>query len=102
MLRRLTRTEVERIAALARLELTPDEAELFTRQLGDVLDYAERLQAVDTSGVPAGWRPGTADSPLRVDEGRPSLPPVEAVSNAPDPGAGPGGARFFRVPRVIG
>ncbi len=102
MPRRLTRTEVERIAALARLELTPDEADLFTRQLGDVLDYAERLQAVDTSAAPAGWRPGAADSPLRADEGRPSLPADEAVANAPDPGAGPGGARFFRVPRVIG
>ena len=30
------------------------------------------------------------------------LPPEEAVANAPDPGAGPAGARFFRVPRVIG
>ena len=102
MPRRLTRAEVERIAALARLELTPDEADLFTRQLGDILDYAARLQAVDTSAAPTGWRPGAANSPLRVDERRPSLQPDEAVSNAPDPGAGPGGARFFRVPRVIG
>ena len=102
MSRRLTRAEVERIAALARLELTADEAELVTRQLGEVLDYAERLQAVDTSAAAAGWRPGTAASPLRVDEGRPSLPPDDAVSNAPDPAAGPAGARFFRVPRVLG
>ena len=99
---RLTRAEVERIAALARLEITPDEAELFTRQLGAVLDYAERLQAVDTAAAPGGWRPGATESPLRADEGRPSLPPEEAVANAPDPGAGPAGARFFRVPRVIG
>ena len=101
MPRRLTREEVERIAGLARLELTPDEAERFTRQLGDVLDYAERLQSVDTSGAPAGWRPDAADSALRADEGRPSLRPDDAVSNAPDPGAGSGGARFFRVPRVL-
>ena len=99
---RLTRAEVERIAALARLEITPDEAELFTRQLGDVLDYAERLQAVDTAAAPAGWRPGPSDSPVRADEARPSLPSKEAVSSAPDPGDGPTGARFFRVPRVIG
>lgn len=102
MPKRLTRAEVERIAALARLELTRDEAELFTRQLGEVLDYAERLQSVDTAAAPASWRPGVADSPLRPDEGRPSLAPDEAVSNAPDPGSGLDGARFFRVPRVIG
>ena len=101
MPKRLTRIEVEGIAALARLELTPAEADLFTRQLGDILDYAERLQAVDTSTVPAGWRPGAAEPPLRADAGRPSLPPDEAVSNAPDAGTGPEGARFFRVPRVI-
>ena len=102
MPKRLTRAEVERIAALARVELTPAETDLFTRQLGDVLEYAERLQAVDTSAAPASWRPGAADSPLRADAGRPSLPPDEAVSNAPDAAAGAGGARFFRVPRVLG
>ena len=49
----LTVADVERIAALARLELTEDEKHLFTRQLADILSYAEQLQAVDTTGVPA-------------------------------------------------
>jgi Asp-tRNA(Asn)/Glu-tRNA(Gln) amidotransferase C subunit len=40
----LTRDDVERVAALAQLELTPDEIALFTRQLAEVLSYAAELQ----------------------------------------------------------
>ena len=47
----LTRADVARIAELARLELTADELELFTRQLGDILDYVEQIRGLDTSGV---------------------------------------------------
>ena len=47
----LTIADVERIAALAQLELTDEEKQLFTRQLGDILAYAEQVQAIDTSGV---------------------------------------------------
>ena len=57
---RLTRADVERIAALAHLDLTPDEIDLFTPQLADILEYAERLQAVDTSGADDVWHPGGA------------------------------------------
>src|SRR6186997_3033947 len=48
----LTRADVERIAALARLELTPDEVTLFAGQLTAILAYADQVQQVDTSGVP--------------------------------------------------
>ena len=99
----LTSADVERIAALAHLELTDEEKQLFTRQLADILDYAEQLQAVDTTGVPATAHVGaggTADiSVERPDEPRPSLPTADALANGPDaaPEAG-----LFRVPRVIG
>src|SRR5688572_27614892 len=49
----LTIGDVERIAALAHLELTEDEKHLFVRQLGDILTYAEQIQRLDTSGVAA-------------------------------------------------
>jgi len=49
----LTIADVERIAALAQLELSEEEKLLFTRQLADILAYAEQVQAIDTSGVPA-------------------------------------------------
>ena len=95
---RLTRTDVERIAALAHLELTEPETELFTRQLGDILSYFDRLQQIDTTGVPATTHPVTSAPVMRADDPRPSMPRDEALANAPDPG----GDSLFRVPRVIG
>lgn len=96
---RLTIEEVERIAALAYLELTPDEKELFASQLADILSYAEQVQGIDTSGVPATAHVH-ADEPVeRPDEPRPSLPLQDVLSNAPDAVPDPG---LFRVPRVIG
>ena len=47
----LTRTDVDRIATLARLELTGEETELFATQLTAILAYADQVQQVDTSGV---------------------------------------------------
>lgn len=90
---------MERVAALAHLELTEDEAHLFTKQLADILAYAELLQQVDTTGVPATAQVGAAEREERADEPRPSLSVHEAIANAPD-GAPDGG--LFRVPRVIG
>ena len=99
----LTVADVERIAALAHLELTDDEKQLFTRQLADILNYAEQLQAIDTTGVPATAHvnavEGASAGVERPDEPRPSLSTGDALANAPDaaPDAG-----LFRVPRVIG
>ena len=95
----LTIAEVERIAALAHLELTDAEKELFRVQLAGLLAYAEQVQAIDTSGVPATSHVNAAPGGERGDEPRPGLPLPAAVANAPDaaPEAG-----LFRVPRVIG
>jgi aspartyl-tRNA(Asn)/glutamyl-tRNA(Gln) amidotransferase subunit C len=95
----LTVADVERIAALAHLELTDEEKQLFTRQLADILSYAEQLQAIDTTGVPATAHVNATQPVERADEPRPSLPVSEAIANAPD---GDSDAGLFRVPRVIG
>lgn len=94
----LSTADVERIAALAQLELTAEEKELFTRQLADILAYAEQVQAVDTSGVPATAHV-LAERIERDDTPRAALPRDEALANAPD---GAPEAGLFRVPRVIG
>jgi hypothetical protein len=49
----LNRQDVQRIADLARLELSAEELDLFTRQLGDILTYVEQIRALDTTGVRA-------------------------------------------------
>jgi aspartyl-tRNA(Asn)/glutamyl-tRNA(Gln) amidotransferase subunit C len=94
----LTRSDVERIAALAHLELTDEEIELFTTQLAGILHYAEQVQQVDTSGVEPMAHVGS-ERTERDDEPRPSLTIDEALANAPD---GALDAGLFRVPRVIG
>ena len=94
----LKREDVQRIAELARLELTADELELFTRQLGDILTYVEQIRALDTSGVPPTSQ--VLNRPVdRDDEPRPTLSREALMRNAPDaaPEAG-----LFKVPRVIG
>jgi aspartyl-tRNA(Asn)/glutamyl-tRNA(Gln) amidotransferase subunit C len=93
----LTRSDVERVAALARLALTDAEKTLYLRQLTRILDYARQVAELDTRDVPP-----TAsildEVPLhRLDEIRPSLEHEAALANAPDAAAG-----LFRVPRVLG
>ena len=93
----LTRADVARIAELARLELTPDELDLFTKQLGDILGYVEQIRGLDTSGVaPTSHVLGRPVE--RTDAPWPSLPRPDALANAPDaaPEAG-----LFKVPRVL-
>lgn len=95
----LTRADVQRIATLARLALTPDEVTLFAEQLTAILGYADQVQLVDTSRV----APAAADQ-VRADAGRddspgPSLDRTLVLSQAP---AADGNAGLFKVPRVLG
>jgi len=94
-----TREEVAKIAALANLDLDPSEVDLFARQLGDILSYAEQVQEVDTTGVPPTASVLTRHATDRRDEVRPSLDRDEALGNAPDAALDAG---FFKVPRVLG
>ena len=102
-----SRAEVEAIAALANLDLDDAEIDLFARQLGEILAYADEVQQVDTRGIPPTASVLTRYPADRADQVRPSLSPEEALANAPDPALDAtrdpskrGG--MFRVPRVIG
>jgi aspartyl-tRNA(Asn)/glutamyl-tRNA(Gln) amidotransferase subunit C len=94
-----TRQQIEAVAALANLELDPTEIELFARQLGDILAYAEQVQQADTTGVPPTAYLITRHQARRPDKVSPSLDRSDTLANAPDPAVGAG---FFRVPRAIG
>jgi len=98
-----SRVEVEAVATLANLELDEREIEMFARQLGDILAYADEVQQLDTRGIPPTASVLTRYPADRPDQVRPCLSPEEALANAPDPAPDPtmtGG--LFRVPRVIG
>ena len=94
----LNREDVKRIAELARLELTNEELDLFTRQLGDILTYVEQIRSLDTTGVaPTSQvlnRPVDRDDVPDATLSRPDL-----LGNAPDAALEAG---LFKVPRVIG
>ena len=63
----LSREQVARIAALARLELTPAEAEVMRGELDAILAMVDRLGAVDTAGIEPMAHPQEAAQPLRED-----------------------------------
>jgi aspartyl-tRNA(Asn)/glutamyl-tRNA(Gln) amidotransferase subunit C len=85
---KITAVEVEHVANLARLRLTHEEKELYREQLSAILEYAETLNAVDTSAVPptAGVLPLT--NVMRPDEPEAPLPVEDVLANAPRHEAG--------------
>ncbi len=92
----LTQEEVRHVAELAKLRLTEAEIEQYTQQLSAVLDYAERLQEVDTSSVPPTPYVLSLSNVMRADEPEPCLSNAVALANAPDSDDG-----FFRVRAVF-
>jgi len=74
--------DVNYVADLARLRLSPEEIATFQKQLGDVLGYVSQLNEVDVSGVSLLGEPNLKNR-LRADELAPSLPVPEALANAP-------------------
>jgi aspartyl-tRNA(Asn)/glutamyl-tRNA(Gln) amidotransferase subunit C len=99
MSERFTREDVERVAELARLELTPEEKDLLARQLADILAYARQVQDVDTTGVPPTSHALSDTSGMRDDVVTPSLAREDALAAAPEADAAAG---LFKVPRVLG
>ncbi len=92
----ISREEVERIAALARLSLSNDEAERMATELDTILGYVETLAEVDTAGIAPTSHVIPLPTPLREDRGGPSLDPEVAVANAPEREG-----TAFVVPKVI-
>jgi aspartyl-tRNA(Asn)/glutamyl-tRNA(Gln) amidotransferase subunit C len=94
-----SRAQIEAIAALAHLRLDDAEIELYARQLGDILEYANQVQNIDTTGVPPTATIVTRHDADRPDAVRPSLDRAAALAHAPDARLEAG---LFKVPRVIG
>ena len=75
--------DVAYVAQLARLQLTAQETELFQKQLGDVLKYAEKLKEVNVEGVEAEAHAVPIFNVSRADDPCDWLNATEALSNAP-------------------
>ena len=95
----LSEKEVLYVADLAHLELTEEEVKKFGPQLDAVLEYVQKLNQLDTSGVEpmAQVTYPTAENPaLRADRSHRTFTQEEALKNAPEQGGG-----CFKVPQVI-
>jgi aspartyl-tRNA(Asn)/glutamyl-tRNA(Gln) amidotransferase subunit C len=92
----LTSEEVDHIALLARLELTPQEKEQYREQLSSILDHIALLQKLDTRHISPTSSVLPPRSRLRRDEVKPGLTQEEALRNAPDQTQGQ-----FRVPPIL-
>ena len=88
--------DVEKIADLARLYITEEEKEKYTRQLNVILEYMEQLNKVETSKVEPLSHPFELKNVFREDEVQPSLPVDDALKNAPEKSG-----NYFKVPKVI-
>jgi len=97
MPRRISRDDVAHVAWLARLDVTDDELERFTEQLGAILEHAADVAALDTSGVPPTAHPLPLANVLRDDVPHESLDRDEVLAEAPTAEDG-----RFRVPRILG
>lgn len=88
--------EVRKVARLARLELPEDDLPRMAEQLNRILGYVDQLQQVDTEGVEPLAHPLPVQNVFRDDEPVPSLPPGEALKNAPNRVGD-----YFAVPAVF-
>jgi aspartyl-tRNA(Asn)/glutamyl-tRNA(Gln) amidotransferase subunit C len=93
---KLTLREVEHIAGLAKLKLNEEEKTRYREQLSAILDYAARLQSLDTTGIPPTSSVLPTRTELRNDEARPGLNIKELLQNAPETEN-----RQFRLPPVL-
>ncbi|HIK05894.1 MAG TPA: Asp-tRNA(Asn)/Glu-tRNA(Gln) amidotransferase subunit GatC [Trichormus sp. M33_DOE_039] len=92
----IDREQVRKVALLARLELTSEEEEQFTTQLGSILEYVEQLSELDVTNVPPTARAIDVSNVTREDELQP-YPEREAIlNNAPEQEG-----EFFKVPKIL-
>ena len=89
--------EVKRIAALAHIGLTDEEAAKMSVELGQIVEFVEQLQAVDTKDVPETNQVTGLVDVMRPDEVKPSvLSRDELLANAPEKQDG-----YIKVRRVL-
>ena len=94
----LTHAQVQHIAELAKLKLNDDEIAKMTEQLSAILDYAARLNELDTAAISPTASVVPLSNVLREDAVSPSMPRADVLANAPDKDDK---AEFFRVKVIL-
>jgi aspartyl-tRNA(Asn)/glutamyl-tRNA(Gln) amidotransferase subunit C len=92
----IDRDQVHKVAHLARLELTPEEEEKFTSQLGSIIEYFDQLSELDVSKVQPTTRAIDMSNITRPDELKPDSNREAILEGAPDREG-----EFFKVPQIM-
>ncbi len=92
----IDREQVHKVALLARLELTPEEEEQFTTQLGSILEYVEQLNELDVTDVPPTTRAIDVSNVTRPDDLQPFADREAILQSAPEQEG-----EFFKVPKIL-
>ncbi len=89
-------SDVQHVAKLARLHLTDDEISAMQKSLGDVIEFADTLNSLDTEGVTPSAHAVAVHNVLREDEAKPSFDREKILMNAPSQEDG-----CYIVPKVV-
>lgn len=92
----IERQEIERIAHLAKLQLSESEILQYTTQLGAILDYVAQLNELDTTGVVPATHALPHYNVFRPDERRQLLSREQVLQNAPEQENG-----YFKIPQIL-
>lgn len=88
--------DVPYLARLARLELTPEEIDLYGGQIGRILDHVEQMNRLDITGIEPTAHAISVFDVIREDGVTPSLAKETILANAPHNANG-----LFLVPKVL-
>ncbi|MEM7580221.1 MAG: Asp-tRNA(Asn)/Glu-tRNA(Gln) amidotransferase subunit GatC [Mastigocoleus sp.] len=92
----IDREQVKKVANLARLELSQEEEEKFTTQLGSILDYFEQLNEIDVEDIEPTTRAIDMVNVTRKDNLQPYPNRDEILETAPEQEG-----EYFRVPKIM-
>ena len=93
---KLKESDLKHLEKLARVELSGESRGKLLEQLGDIIGFVQKLQAIDTTGYSPRAYLGGFEPELRADEAAECLSRDEVLGEAPDAVSG-----LFRVPPVI-
>ena len=96
MAKKIDQSQVIKVAKLSRLDLTEDEVQEFTGQLSAILDYVEKMNELDTTGVEPLAHCLPVSNVLREDSAKESLGTEKVLANAPQ-----SDGEFFKVPKIL-
>ena len=93
---KITKDEVLYVADLARLDLDEASIDKFAGQIGNILDYVDKLNEIDTEGIRPTSHAISLTNAFRADEPKKHLERDQALANAPEREDG-----YFVVPKII-